>query len=181
MARRGQGVERKMRKCGGKDFEVIYSIINDAAQAYKGVIPVDCWKEPYMSKDELQREIDEGVLFWGFEEDGELVGVMGLQHIQDVALIRHSYVRPLKQNQGIGKELLLCLQRQTTRPILVGTWVDGVWAIRFYEKNGFQLVSPEEKDILLKKYWTISERQIESSVVLADEAWFHEHSVLRGD
>lgn len=161
-----------MRKCGGNDFEVIYSIINGAAQAYKGVIPDDCWKEPYMSKDELQREIDEGVVFWGYEEDGELVGVMGLQHIRDVALIRHSYVRPLKQNQGIGGKLLFYLQRQTTRPILVGTWADAVWAIRFYEKNGFRLVSPEEKDMLLKKYWSIPERQIESSVVLADERWF---------
>jgi N-acetylglutamate synthase-like GNAT family acetyltransferase len=171
----------KIRKCDSKDFEVIHSIINDAAQAYKDVIPSDCWKEPYMSKNELQHEIDEGIVFWGYEEDGELVGVMGLQHIQDVALIRHSYVRPLKQNEGTGRELLFHLQRLTTRPILVGTWADAVWAIRFYEKNGFQLVSPEEKDILLKKYWTISERQIESSVVLADEAWFHEHSVLRGD
>jgi N-acetylglutamate synthase-like GNAT family acetyltransferase len=170
-----------MRKCDSKDFEVIYSIINDAAQAYKGVIPIDCWKEPYMPKEELQQEMDTGVMFWGYEENGELIGVMGLQHIQEVALIRHSYVRPLKQNEGIGRELLFHLQRLTTRPILVGTWADAVWAIRFYEKNGFQLVSPEEKDILLKKYWTISERQIESSVVLADEAWFHEHSVLRGD
>jgi N-acetylglutamate synthase-like GNAT family acetyltransferase len=181
MARRGLGVERKMRKCSSNDFEVIYSIINDAAKAYKGVIPEDCWKEPYMSQDELQREIDGGVLFWGFEEDGEIVGVMGLQHIQDVALIRHSYVRPLKQNQGIGRELLFYLRRQTTRPILVGTWANATWAIRFYEKNGFQLVSPEEKDRLLKRYWLIPERQIESSVVLADETWFHGHSVLKGD
>ena len=161
----------KARRCDGNDFEVIYSIINDAAQAYKGVIPGDCWKEPYMSKDELQREIDEGVVFWGYEENGELVGVMGLQHIQDVALIRHSYVRTLKQKEGIGRKLLIHLRRQATRPILVGTWADAVWAIRFYEKNGFRLVSAEEKDLLLKKYWTISERQIETSVVLVDEKW----------
>jgi GNAT superfamily N-acetyltransferase len=160
-----------MRRCGGSDFETIYLIINEAAQAYKNVIPNDCWKEPYMSKDELQLEIDEGVVFWGYEEDGELVGVMGLQHIQDVALIRHSYVRPLKQSKGIGRKLLFHLQRQTTRPILVGTWADAVWAIRFYEKNGFRLVSPEEKDMLLKKYWSISGRQIETSVVLANEKW----------
>ena len=166
----------KIRKCDSKDFEVIHSIINDAAQAYKDVIPSDCWKEPYMSKNELQHEIDEGVVFWGYEEDGELVGVMGLQHIQDVALIRHSYVRPLKQNEGIGRELLFHLQRLTTRPILVGTWVDAVWAIRFYEKNGFQLVSPEEKDMLLKKYWSIPERQIESSVVLVEEKWCRQRS-----
>lgn len=155
-----------MRKCDGNDFEMVYSIVNDAAQVYKGIIPEDCWKEPYMSKDELQHEIDEGVTFWGYEEDGELVGVMGLQHIQDVALIRHSYVRPLKQRQGVGGKLLFHLQEQTTQPILVGTWADAVWAVRFYEKNGFRLVSPEEKDLLLKKYWSISERQIESSVVL---------------
>ena len=151
---------------------MIYSIINEAAQAYKGMIPGDCWKEPYMSEGELQREIEKGIVFWGYEEDRELVGVMGLQHIEDVALIRHSYVSPLKQNQGIGKELLSHLRRQTSRPILVGTWADAAWAIRFYEKNGFELVSLEVKDFLLKKYWSIPERQIESSVVLADERWF---------
>ena len=156
---------------------MVYSIINDAAQAYKEVIPGDCWKEPYMSKDELQHELEEGVVFWGYEEDEGLVGVMGLQHIQDVALIRHSYVRPLKQNHGIGKELLSHLREQTTLPMLIGTWVDAVWAIRFYEKNGFELVSPEVKDFLLKKYWSIPERQIESSVVLADRAWFARQSL----
>jgi N-acetylglutamate synthase-like GNAT family acetyltransferase len=161
----------KIRRCDGTDFEVIYSIINDAAQAYKGVIPGDCWKEPYMPKDELRHEIDDGVIFWGYEEDGEPAGVMGLQQIQDVTLIRHSYVRTVKQNKGIGRELLFHLLKQTTRPILVGTWADAVWAVRFYEKNGFQLVSKEEKDQLLKRYWTISERQIETSVVLADEKW----------
>jgi len=160
-----------MRKCGGDDFEIIYSIINEAAQAYKGVIPNDCWKEPYMHKDEFQHEIDAGVIFWGYEEEGELVGVMGLQHIQDVALIRHSYVRTLKQKEGIGRKLLSHLRGQTIHPILVGTWADAVWAIRFYEKNGFRLVSMEEKNLLLKKYWTISERQIETSVVLVDEKW----------
>jgi N-acetylglutamate synthase-like GNAT family acetyltransferase len=163
--------QARIRRCDGTDFEVIYSIINDAAQAYKGVIPGDCWKEPYMPKDELRHEIDDGVIFWGCEEDGEPAGVMGLQQIQDVTLIRHSYVRTVKQNKGIGRELLFHLLKQTTRPILVGTWADAVWAVRFYEKNGFQLVSKEEKDQLLKRYWTISERQIETSVVLADEKW----------
>ena len=161
-----------IRQCNDDDVETIYEIINDAALAYKGIIPADRWKEPYMSREELRHEIDEGVVFWGYEEDDELVGVMGLQHIQDVALIRHSYVRPLRQNQGIGRKLLFHLQRQTTRPILVGTWADAVWAIRFYEKNGFQLVSPEEKDKLLKRYWSIPDRQIECSVVLADKRWF---------
>jgi N-acetylglutamate synthase-like GNAT family acetyltransferase len=160
-----------IRRCDGTDFEVIYSIINEAAQAYKGVIPEDCWKEPYMPKEELRQEIDAGVIFWGCEEDGDLVGVMGLQHVQDVALIRHAYVRTAKQNRGIGKDLLFHLLKQTTRPILVGTWTAAAWAIRFYEKNGFRLVSRKEKDVLLKKYWRISERQIETSVVLVDEKW----------
>jgi N-acetylglutamate synthase-like GNAT family acetyltransferase len=161
----------QIRKCYINDFEVIYAIINEAAQAYKGVIPDDCWKEPYMSKEELQHEIDAGVIFWGYEEDRELVGVMGLQHIQDVALIRHSYVRTLKQKEGIGRKLLSYLRGQTIYSILVGTWADAVWAIRFYEKNGFRLVSREEKNRLLQKYWTISDRQIETSVVLVDEKW----------
>jgi len=161
-----------IRQCDDTDFEMIYSIINDAAQAYKGVIPADCWKEPYMSKDELQREVDEGVVFWGYEEDGELVGVMGIQQVQDVTLIRHAYVRTAKRNQGIGGRLLSHLREETTRPILVGTWADAVWAIRFYEKPGFRLVSSEEKDRLLRKYWSIPERQIETSLVLANQEWF---------
>ena len=111
-------------------------------------------------------------MFWGYEEGDEVAGVMGLQQIEDVALIRHSYVQPLKQKKGIGGRLLSHLQKQTSHPILVGTWADAVWAIRFYEKNGFQLVSLEEKNRLLKKYWSIPERQIESSVVLANKKWF---------
>jgi len=159
-------------QCNDKDFEIIYSIINDAAEKYKGVIPDDCWKVPYMSKDELKHEIDEGVVFWGYEEDGKLIGVMGIQHVQDVALIRHAYVRPEKQNQGIGQELLFELCRQTNRPILIGTWANSVWAIRFYEKRGFKMVPQKDKDRLLEKYWSISARQIETSVVLADKKWF---------
>ena len=162
-----------IRQCDDSEFEVIYEIINDAAQAYKGIIPVDRWKEPYMSKDELQREMDKGVVFWGYyEEDGKLVGVTGIQHVQDVTLIRHAYVRTAKRNQGIGGKLLSHLRKQTTRPILIGTWVDAVWAIRFYEKHGFRSVSSEEKDRLLRKYWSVPERQIETSVVLADQKWF---------
>ncbi len=161
-----------IRQCGNSDFEMIYSIINDAAQAYKGVIPGDCWKEPYMSKDELRHEMNEGIVFWGYEEDGELTGVMGIQHIQDVTLIRHSYVRTSKRKQSIGGKLLSFLREQTTRAVLVGTWVDAVWAVHFYEKYGFQLVSSEEKDRLLRRYWSISERQIETSIVLADQKWF---------
>ncbi len=124
-----------------------------------------------MSRDELQHEIDNGVVFWGYEEDGELVGVMGVQNVKDVTLIRHAYVRTEKQNQGIGGKLLINLLKKTTRPVLVGTWADAVWAIRFYEKHGFRLVSPEEKDILLRNYWSVPERQIETSVVLVDRKW----------
>jgi len=161
-----------IRQCDTNEFEVICSIINDAAQAYREVIPEDCWKEPYMSKDELRHEMDEGIVFWGYEEDGELTGVMGIQHIQDVTLIRHAYVCTAKRNQSIGRKLLSFLCEQTTRPVLVGTWADAVWAVRFYEKYGFQLVSSEEKDRLLRRYWSISERQIETSIVLADQKWF---------
>jgi N-acetylglutamate synthase-like GNAT family acetyltransferase len=161
-----------IRQCDDGEFETIYEIINDAAQAYRGVISVDRWKEPYMSKDELRHEMDEGVIFWGYEEDGELIGVTGIQHVQDVTLIRHAYVRTVKRNQGIGGKLLSHLRKQTTRPILIGTWADALWAIRFYEKHGFRLVSSEEKERLLRKYWSVPERQIETSVVLADQNWF---------
>ncbi len=149
-------------------FGVIYEGFNGAAQVYHGVIPADCWKEPYMSKDELRHQMDAGVAFWGCEEDSQRIGVTGIQHVQDVTLIRHTYVRMGKQNQGIGGQLLSYLRSQTTRLILIGTWVNVMWAIRFYEKHGFRLVPSEEKDRLLRKYWSIHERQIETSVVLAD-------------
>ncbi len=158
-----------IRQCDNKDFDSIYSIINEAAQVYRGVIPEDRCKEPYMSGDELQHEIDEGVVFWGYQEGAELVGVMGIQHVQDVTLIRHAYIRPANQNQGVGGKLLSELRTHTDRQILIGTWAAAVWAIRFYEKNGFRLVSPQEKDRLLKKYWSIPERQVETSVVLEDQ------------
>jgi N-acetylglutamate synthase-like GNAT family acetyltransferase len=125
-----------------------------------------------MSRDELKHEIDEGVVFWGFEAESELIGVMGIQPIQDVTLIRHAYVRPAQQHRGIGKQLLAELCRQTDRPMLIGTWADAAWAIRFYEKNGFNRVPPHQKDRLLEKYWSISVRQVETSVVLADRTWF---------
>lgn len=160
-----------IRKCEPDEFDTIYAIINDAAQAYKGVIPADCWKEPYMPKEELQSEMNAGVIFWGYYEAGELMGVMGIQPVQDVSLIRHAYVRTAKQRQGIGGKLLARLVSETTRPMLVGTWAAAVWAIRFYERRGFKLVSQEEKNRLLKKYWSVAERQIETSVVLADERW----------
>ena len=154
--------------CEERDIEIIYEIINDAAQAYRGIIPKDRWKEPYMSKDELRHEIDEGVTFWGYIENGELLGVMGMQDIEDVTLMRHAYVRTARRSQGIGGRLLSELLKKTRRPILIGTWAAAVWAVRFYEAHGFCLVSPEEKDRLLKRYWSIPERQIETSVVLAE-------------
>ncbi len=158
-----------IRKCLDSEFEIIYGIINDSAQAYKGVIPMDCWKEPYMSRGELQREINEGVGFLGCEKEGELVGVMGIQQVQNVTLIRHAYVLMARQNQGFGGKLLSYLLTQTSCPILVGTWADATWAIHFYEKNGFELVTANEKDRLLKKYWSVPDRQICSSVVLVDK------------
>jgi N-acetylglutamate synthase-like GNAT family acetyltransferase len=163
-----------IRPCEKEDFEILYEIINDSAFAYKGFIPADVWHEPYMSREALRNEIETGVLFSGYEEDGTLTGVMGMQHVNDVNLIRHAYVRTASRNRGIGGRLLGFLKGQTTRPILVGTWADATWAIRFYEKHGFERVSIEEKDRLLKKYWTISPRQVETSLVLADSKWFHE-------
>jgi len=161
-----------IRRCNHNDFETIYQIINDGAQAYKGIIPADRWKEPYMPKDELRHEIDKGVLFYGYEKDGDLLAVMGIQHVQDVTLIRHSYVRTAEQNKGIGGMLLAHLRRMTSRPILIGTWADATWATRFYEKHGFHQVSEQEKDLLLQKYWSIPARQVQTSVVLAEHTWF---------
>ena len=161
-----------LRRCLKSDFDRIYAIVNDAAMAYKGVIPEDRWHEPYMSRDELQHEINRGIQFWGYEVEGELAGVMGIQQIQDVTLIRHAYVRTASQKQGIGEKLLSELRKQTDRPILIGTWAAADWAIRFYEKHGFQCVSDSQKDRLLEKYWSIPKRQVETSVVLADRTWF---------
>ncbi len=158
-----------IRLCHPNDFEQIYAIINDAAQAYKGVIPGDCWHEPYMTRAELQHELAAGVEFWGYEQAGELIGVMGIQPVQDVTLIRHAYVRTANRNQGIGGQLLTHLRALTDRPILIGSWAAAVWAIRFYEKHGFRLVPAVEKDRLLRQYWAISDRQIETSVVLAEQ------------
>lgn len=160
-----------IRPCDDKDFEQIWMIVNDGAQAYKGIIPSDRWTEPYMSQQHLQHEIEAGVTFSGYEDNGQLAGVMGIQHVQDVTLIRHAYVRTTSQKQGIGALLLSHLRELTDRPVLIGTWADATWAIRFYERYGFQKVNPEEKTQLLKKYWSVPERQIETSVVLADAKW----------
>ncbi len=159
-----------IRPCDEPDFETVYAIINDAAEAYRGVIPEDRWHEPYMSSEELRREIASGVRFWGYEAGGELLGVMGIQDVEDVTLIRHAYVRTPSRNQGIGGRLLSELRRLTSRPILIGTWAAATWAIRFYERHGFALVTSEEKDRLLRRYWRIPERQVETSVVLRLEA-----------
>ena len=165
-----------IRICGAKDFEQTYEIINDGAAAYQGRIPVDRIRNPYMSREELQHEIAQGVMFYGFEESpGQLLGVMGTQDIdhptQPVTLIRHAYVRTSAQGKGIGTELLKHLRTLTTRPVLIGTWADASWAIGFYMRHGFEIVSIEEKDRLLRTYWNISDRQIETSVVLADTTW----------
>ena len=160
-----------IRRCDDCDFEPIWAIINDGAHAYKGIIPADRWTEPYMSREKLHHEIAEGVVFWGYEEAGTLVGVMGIQQVQDVTLIRHAYVRSSSQKRGIGAHLLAHLREMANGPVLIGTWADAVWAIRFYERHGFQVVGSEEKNRLLRKYWSIPERQIETSVVLADSNW----------
>jgi GNAT superfamily N-acetyltransferase len=160
-----------IRRCDERDFEVIWAIINDGAQAYKDAIPADRWTEPYMSREKLKHEIEDGVVFWGNEEAGGLLGVMGIQEVEDVTLVRHAYVRTSSQKRGIGGCLLSHLRELASGPMLIGTWADAVWAIRFYERHGFQMVSPEAKDRLLKRYWKIPERQIETSVVLADKRW----------
>ena len=149
----------------------IFEIVNTAAEAYRGAIPDDCWHEPYMPREELDREIEAGVDFWGYEEDGELIGVMGIQPIKDVALIRHAYVLPGTQGKGIGTQLLAHLETTTDRPILIGTWKDAGWAIRFYEHHGYELVPEQDREALLRKYWTlISDRQVEVSIVLAQRS-----------
>ena len=158
-----------IRECTGEDFEEIYAIINDAATAYKGVIPADRWREPYMTREELRAQIEGGVSFSCYVDGGEIVGVMGIQDKGDVQLIRHAYVRSRRRNKGIGTLLLRELTKDSTKPVLIGTWEAAHWAIRFYEKNGFRLAGEEEKNRLLKKYWAIPDRQVETSVVLVDE------------
>ena len=155
-----------IRRCIDEDVPAIDAIVNEAARAYRGVIPADCWHEPYMTRRALDEEIAAGVAFWGWDDAGDLVGVMGLQRVRDVTLIRHAYVRTSHQGRGVGGALLRRFVDDTTGPLLVGTWTAAEWAIRFYERHGFRLVDDAEKDRLLSTYWTISPRQRETSVVL---------------
>ena len=158
-------------KCEEKDLKHICGIINDAAKAYKGIIPADRWHEPYMPEEELRKQIDEGVEFSAYKENNEIIGVMGIQFKGDVTLIRHAYVKTKDRNKGIGGKLLRHLYSISSTPVLIGTWADAKWAIDFYIKHGFRLLSKDETNILLRKYWNIPERQIETSVVLASSDW----------
>jgi GNAT superfamily N-acetyltransferase len=155
-----------IRPCTEADVPVIDTIINEAARAYRGHVPDDCLHDPYMSREELLREMASGVRFSGWDEHGQLLGVMGIQDVKDVSLIRHAYVRESAQGKGIGSKLLTHLTSQATRPLLVGTWAAAEWAISLYQRHGFELANAEEKDRLLSTYWTISDRQRETSVVL---------------
>jgi N-acetylglutamate synthase-like GNAT family acetyltransferase len=159
-----------IRRCRDDERGEVLAIVNAAAVAYRGVIPADRWREPYMPASELDEAIAAGVEFWGYEDDGELLGVMGIQPIDDVDLIRHAYVKPGRQRGGIGGALIEHLMDSATRPVLVGTWAAAAWAIAFYRRHGFEQVSPEEKTRLLRRYWDIPERQVETSVVLRGRA-----------
>jgi GNAT superfamily N-acetyltransferase len=156
-----------IRRCADHEREAILAIVNAAAGAYRGVIPADRWHEPYMSSDELASEIDAGIEFWGYEDEDELLGVIGIQPLGYVDLIRHAYVSPGSQRRGVGGALLEHVSSAATQPILVGTWAAAEWAISFYRRHGFELLPPERSAELLRKYWTIPDRQIETSVVLA--------------
>jgi N-acetylglutamate synthase-like GNAT family acetyltransferase len=158
-----------IRQCKDAELKDICTIINTAALAYKGVIPDDCWKEPYMPEEELRNEIARGVDFWGYEEAGEIYGVMGIQPVKEVTLFRHAYIRPERQRNGIGSLLLRVLKERAAGTVLIGTWAAAKWAFRFYEKHGFVMVTQAEKDRLLRKYWNIPKRQIDNSVVLAEK------------
>ena len=163
-----------LQRCTPTDFREIFEIINDAASVYKGVIPSDCWHEPYMSEQDLKTQIDEGVDFWSYTNDGVIMGVMGIQDRAEVTLIRHAYVRTVVRNKGIGGKLLAYLVNLTSKPVLIGTWAAATWAIEFYHKHGFRLLPEEEKNRLLLRYWSIPLRQVETSVVLANAEWKNE-------
>ena len=161
----------RIRQSVQADATAMLAIINDAARAYQGVIPADRWHEPYMSADELAREISAGVVFWVAEDDGRLLGVMGIQDKGDVALVRHAYVASTTQRGGVGTTLLRHVESLVEKPLLIGTWAAASWAIEFYRRNGFSVVSSDDKDRLLTTYWSIPARQVETSVVLANQRW----------
>ncbi len=158
-----------IRLCRPDERSAILDIVNAAAERYRGVIPADCWHAPYMTPEQLARDIDAGVTFWGYADDatGELAGVMGIQPVRDVTLVRHAYVRPDRQGRGVGGRLLAHLEGLTTRPVLIGTWADATWAISFYEAHGYTRVPSALTAELLRTYWTVPPRQVETSVVLA--------------
>ena len=153
------------------DVPAIDAVINAAAEAYRGIIPADRWHEPYMPREELEREIAAGVVFYLLEENSRLAGVMGIQDKGEVALVRHAYVAPAMQRKGVGQRLLRHIESLTDKPVLIGTWAAAQWAIDFYVRNGFTVVPHEDKERLLRRYWSIPDRQIETSVVLADRRW----------
>lgn len=163
------------RQCRLEDLDAMFGVVNAAAVAYKGVIPADRWHEPYMLRAELESEIADGVAFWIGEEDGQVVGVMGIQDRGEVSLVRHAYTLPAFQGKGVGTTLLRHVLTLTDKPVLIGTWAAATWAIDFYRRNGFVLVSDRTKGSLLRRYWSIPARQVETSVVLADERWVKEH------
>lgn len=162
---------KMITSCSETDIVQICEVINEAAEAYRGVIPGDCWRDPYMSLQELGGEIDSGVAFYGYREGGALAGVMGTQDVQDVTLIRHAYVRPQHQGRGIGHALLTHLLSRASRPVLVGTWTSATWAVRFYEGHGFTATTRAETRRLLHRYWSVPPRQVEASSVLVGPGW----------
>ena len=168
-----------IRRSVEADFAAMLAIINDAARAYRGVIPTDRWHEPYMSADELTQEIADGVAFWVAEQEGRLSAVMGIQDKGDVALVRHAYVSPTTQRTGIGTTMLRHVEKLTDKPILISTWASAAWAVDFYRRNGFTLLPTSESSRLLKTYWSIPARQIETSVVLANGRWMESQERFR--
>lgn len=165
----------KIRRSTPADVPVIFTIVNDAAQKYRGVIPADRWHEPYMPMHELESEIAAGVQFWLAEEEGKVLGVMGIQDKGEVALVRHAYTRTTLQRKGVGTQLLHHVEGLLDKPVLIGTWADATWAIDFYKRNGYTVVSYAEKEKLLRTYWSIPARQVETSVVLADRRWVQQN------
>jgi GNAT superfamily N-acetyltransferase len=161
----------RIRQAEAADLTPVLAIINEAAQAYRGVIPADRWHDPYMPEQELADEIASGIIFWVAEEEGRPLGVIGIQDKGAVALVRHAYVAPTSQRKGVGSKLLRHVEGLAGKPILIGTWADASWAIDFYRRNGFTVVPHADKVRLLRTYWSIPERQIETSVVLADRRW----------